>query len=130
MHGFSFVIITFITYNIFTGPTAATVDELMGNLMNTSEMYQTQRVTDIREEDEREARERVKREQDEAYEESLIADRAKDEARRAVEQQKQTEEMKVQQAAEQAKVINITPACKRKEFTILYLLFFLETDAP
>lgn len=91
-------------FNHFIGPNAATVDELMGNLMNTSEMYQTQRQTDIRDEDEREARERVKREQDEAYELSLIADRAKDEAKRAMEEQKLTEEMKVQEAAEQAKV--------------------------
>lgn len=69
-----------------------TVDELMGNLMHSIELFQTQQKSDVREEEEREARERVKREQDEAYEASLNADRAKDEAKRALEQQKINDE--------------------------------------
>jgi hypothetical protein len=74
-----------------SGQNAATVDELMGTLIHTTDMYET-------------ARERVKREQDEAYEASLQADRAKDEAKRAIEKQKLSEEMKQQLAAEQAQV--------------------------
>jgi len=91
--------------SVIYGPNAATVDDLLLSLMNTQEVYQSQRQGDIREEDEREARERVKREQDEAYEASLTADRAKDEAKRAMEQQKMNEEMKLQQAAEEAKML-------------------------
>jgi len=92
------------TNSLNVGSAAATVDELMGSLMNSSELYQTQRQSDIREEDEREARERVKREQDEAYEQSLQADRAKDEAKRATEQQKHNQEVERQNAADQAQV--------------------------
>jgi len=60
----------------------------MGSLINATEMFHAQQQIDIRDEEEREARERVKREQDEAYELSLIADRAKEENKRAIEQQK------------------------------------------
>jgi hypothetical protein len=87
-----------------SGQNAATVDELMGTLIHTTDMYETQRIGDVKEEEERDARERVKREQDEAYEASLQADRAKDEAKRAIEKQKLSEEMKQQLAAEQAQV--------------------------
>lgn len=38
-------------------------------------MYEEQLVVEVREEEERYARERVKMEQDEAYQESLLADR-------------------------------------------------------
>lgn len=46
------------------------------------EIYSDQRRTEVREESDREARELVKREQDAAYQESLQADRAKEEARK------------------------------------------------
>jgi len=68
------------------------VDETMGSLLNALELYRAQQIADIREEEEREARERVIREQNEAYQESLRADMAKDEARRAVEKQKRVDE--------------------------------------
>lgn len=74
----------FVKRNVGSG----TVDELMGSLINATEMFHAQQQIDIRDEEEREARERVKREQDEAYELSLIADRAKEENKRAIEQQK------------------------------------------
>lgn len=61
--------------------------------MNAVELFQSQQRSDIREEEEREAREQVKREQDLAYEASLAADRAKDESKRQIEQQKRMEEL-------------------------------------
>uniref|UniRef100_A0A5F9DB02 FAS-associated factor 1 n=1 Tax=Oryctolagus cuniculus TaxID=9986 RepID=A0A5F9DB02_RABIT len=57
-----------------------TVDELMMRLMAAMEIFTAQQQEDIKDEDEREARENVKREQDEAYRLSLEADRAKREA--------------------------------------------------
>jgi hypothetical protein len=86
--------------NVLSGSNFATVDELMGTLMHTVEMFQSQQRADVREEEEREARERVKREQDEAYQLSLSADRAKDEAKRMIEQQKKLEELEKKETAE------------------------------
>ncbi|XP_012677293.1 FAS-associated factor 1 [Clupea harengus] len=57
-----------------------TVDELMMRLMGAMEIFTSQQQEDIKDEDEREARELVKREQDEAYRLSLEADRKKREA--------------------------------------------------
>ncbi|XP_063057754.1 FAS-associated factor 1 isoform X2 [Engraulis encrasicolus] len=57
-----------------------TVDELMMRLMGAMEIFTAQQQEDIKDEDEREAREMVKREQDEAYRLSLEADRKKREA--------------------------------------------------
>jgi len=95
---------TLLLWLLFLGQNAATVDELMTTLIQATDMFQQQRIGDVREEEEREARERVKREQDEAYELSLQADRAKDEAKRAMEQEKLDEERKQRNAAEQAQV--------------------------
>uniref|UniRef100_I3M192 FAS-associated factor 1 n=1 Tax=Ictidomys tridecemlineatus TaxID=43179 RepID=I3M192_ICTTR len=64
--------------NVIQGNT--TVDELMMRLMAAMEIFSAQQQEDIKDEDEREARENVKREQDEAYRLSLEADRAKREA--------------------------------------------------
>jgi len=50
---------------------------MMFSLIHAHESFREQLQAEIQEEDEREARERVKREQDRAYEESLEADRAK-----------------------------------------------------
>ncbi|KAK1801201.1 hypothetical protein P4O66_022890, partial [Electrophorus voltai] len=61
--------------NVIQGNT--TVDELMMRLMGAMEIFTAQQQEDIRDEDEREAREMVKREQDEAYRLSLEADRKK-----------------------------------------------------
>uniref|UniRef100_A0A8C0PX49 UBX domain-containing protein n=1 Tax=Canis lupus familiaris TaxID=9615 RepID=A0A8C0PX49_CANLF len=64
--------------NVIQGNT--TVDELMMRLMAAMEIFTAQQQEDIKDEDERETRENVKREQDEAYRLSLEADRAKREA--------------------------------------------------
>lgn len=69
----------------------------MVNLLHALEMYRAQQGLDIREEEEREARERVIQEQNAAYQESLKADIAKDEAKRALEVQKQFEELERQE---------------------------------
>jgi len=86
--------------SVLSGSNFATVDELMGTLMHTVEMFQSQQSADVREEEEREAREYVKREQDEAYQASLAADRAKDEAKRMIEQQKKLEELQKKESEE------------------------------
>lgn len=57
-------------------------DELMSKLIDTINMYSDQRDVEVREESERAAREQVKMEQDVAYNESLEADRRKEEAKR------------------------------------------------
>ncbi|CAG7826609.1 unnamed protein product [Allacma fusca] len=77
---------TVITSNV------SSQDDLLSQLINVVEAFKSQQVHDIKDEKEREARELVKREQDAAYEASLNADRAKDEAKRALEVQKQREE--------------------------------------
>ncbi|XP_023674860.1 FAS-associated factor 1-like isoform X2 [Paramormyrops kingsleyae] len=64
--------------NVIQGNT--TVDELMMRLMGAMEIFTAQQQEDIKDEAEREAREMVKREQDEAYRLSLEADRRKREA--------------------------------------------------
>uniref|UniRef100_A0A8C5R4M7 DMRT like family A2 n=1 Tax=Leptobrachium leishanense TaxID=445787 RepID=A0A8C5R4M7_9ANUR len=64
--------------NVIQGNTS--VDELMMRLISAMELFSAQQQEDIKDEDEREARENVKREQDEAYRLSLEADRAKREA--------------------------------------------------
>ncbi|KAM8930562.1 FAS-associated factor 1 [Pelodytes ibericus] len=64
--------------NVIQGNTS--VDELMMRLISAMEIFTAQQQEDIKDEDEREARENVKREQDEAYRVSLEADRAKREA--------------------------------------------------
>lgn len=58
-------------------------------------MYSEQQRTDIREEDERAAREQVKFEQDVAYRESLEADRAKEEAKKQKELMQATERKRI-----------------------------------
>lgn len=59
------------------------VDELMGTLIHTHDMFTQQMSVEGREEGERRARESMMQEQDRAYHESLLADRAKEEAKRA-----------------------------------------------
>ncbi|GCC33758.1 FAS-associated factor 1 [Chiloscyllium punctatum] len=85
--------------NVIQGNT--TVDDLMMRLMNAMEIFTAQQQEDIRDEDEREARERVKREQDEAYRVSLEADRAKREAQeREMAEQERQEQIKKEQEEE------------------------------
>ncbi|XP_024936165.1 FAS-associated factor 1 isoform X2 [Cephus cinctus] len=71
------------------------VNELLTNLIQAVDVFQEQRRADIGFEEERQARERVKQEQDRAYQESLAADRAKEEA-------KQIQELIERQRKEQA----------------------------
>ncbi|XP_046840421.1 FAS-associated factor 1-like [Xenia sp. Carnegie-2017] len=74
-----------------------TVNEVMTTLLNARELFEESQRADMREEQERDAREAVKREQDEAYQESLRVDRAKEEERtrqenEALRVKKETEE--------------------------------------
>ncbi|XP_033213036.1 FAS-associated factor 1 [Belonocnema kinseyi] len=62
------------------------VSELLTNLIHAVDVFQEQRQADIEFEEERQARERVKQEQDKAYQESLAVDRAKEEAKQMHEQ--------------------------------------------
>ncbi|KAK0075269.1 hypothetical protein PV325_009280 [Microctonus aethiopoides] len=67
------------------------VNELLTNLIHAVDIFQEQRRIDIDAEEERLARERVKEEQDRAYQESLATDRAK-EAAKQMQQQLEKEE--------------------------------------
>ncbi|MGH0147149.1 UNVERIFIED_CONTAM: hypothetical protein FKN15_010246, partial [Acipenser sinensis] len=94
--------------NVIQGNT--TVDELMMRLMAAMEIFTAQQQEDIRDEDEREARELVKREQDEAYRVSLEADRAKDEREaRELVKREQDEAYRVSLEADRAKVTQLDP---------------------
>ena len=83
-------------------PGSLNVDEMMTQLLHAVEMFGEQQRVEIAEEDERAARESVKREQDEAYQLSLQADRAKEELKRQGEavKQRQEEEERVRKAQE------------------------------
>lgn len=72
------------------------VDDLLSQLMEASDMYGEQLKIELREENERLAREQVKLEQDAAYRESLEADRAKQEAKRQKELMMQTERQRLE----------------------------------
>ncbi|XP_069498321.1 FAS-associated factor 1 [Ambystoma mexicanum] len=85
--------------NVIQGNT--TVDELMMRQMAAMEIFTSQQQEDIKDEDERDAREKVKREQDEAYQVSLEADRAKREAQeREMAEQCRLEQMRKEQEEE------------------------------
>ncbi|KAM4642274.1 FAS-associated factor 1 isoform 2-T2 [Discoglossus pictus] len=85
--------------NVIQGNT--TVDELMMRLISAMEIFSAQQQEDIKDEDEREARENVKREQDEAYRLSLEADRAKREAQeREMAEQYRLEQIRKEQEEE------------------------------
>lgn len=72
------------------------VDDLLSQLMEASDMYGEQLKIELREENERLAREQVKLEQDAAYRESLEADRAKQEAKRQKELMMQSERRRLE----------------------------------
>ncbi|XP_018407962.1 PREDICTED: FAS-associated factor 1 isoform X2 [Nanorana parkeri] len=85
--------------NVIQGNTS--VDELMMRLISAMEIFSAQQQEDIKDEDEREARENVKREQDEAYRLSLEADRAKREAQeKEMAEQYRLEQIKKEQEEE------------------------------
>lgn len=85
------------------------LDDLYSSLIEARETYQEQLAVEIREEEERLAREQVKMEQDAAYHESLLADRAKEEAKRqkemmAATERKRLESEKAEADAEKARI--------------------------
>ncbi|EGI70162.1 PREDICTED: FAS-associated factor 1 isoform X1 [Acromyrmex echinatior] len=81
------------------------VNELLTNLVQAVDVFQEQRRADIGVEEERQARERVKQEQDRAYQESLAADRAKEEAKQIQEEleKKKKEQAENERLAEKAR---------------------------
>lgn len=72
------------------------LDDLYSSLIEARESYAEQMRIEILEEDQRQDRERVKMEQDEAYQESLLADRAKEEARKQKELMMATERSRLE----------------------------------
>ncbi|XP_050674608.1 FAS-associated factor 1 isoform X2 [Leptidea sinapis] len=76
-------------YSVINGNVG--VSELVGGLVEAIERFGSQRDEDVRVERERQARQRVKMEQDEAYEQSLEADRAKEEFKKQQEFEKNQE---------------------------------------
>lgn len=79
------------------------LDDLYSSLIEARESYAEQMRIEILEEDQRQDRERVKMEQDEAYQESLLADRAKEEARKQKELMIATERSRLE--SERAEMI-------------------------
>ncbi|XP_015372334.1 PREDICTED: FAS-associated factor 1 isoform X1 [Diuraphis noxia] len=61
------------------------ISELLSSLINAQEMFAIQQQIEIKEEGERNMREMIKVEQDEAYQQSLAIDRAKEETKRVQE---------------------------------------------
>ncbi|KAF4525991.1 hypothetical protein B566_EDAN000783, partial [Ephemera danica] len=77
------------------------VNDLMSSLIQVRERFAENQQQEIQEEEERNARETVKREQDEAYQQSLEIDRAKEEAKKAQEMAKVLEEQRVRSAQQE-----------------------------
>uniref|UniRef100_A0AAR2M5B0 UBX domain-containing protein n=1 Tax=Pygocentrus nattereri TaxID=42514 RepID=A0AAR2M5B0_PYGNA len=84
------------------------LDELMMRLMGAMEIFTAQQQEDIRDEDEREAREMVKREQDEAYRLSLEADRKKREAQEREEAEQVRQERIRKEQEEEREAIRLS----------------------
>merc|ERR1711976_266513 len=78
------------------------LDELMSRLLAAYDQYQAQVSVEIREEEEREARNAVKREQDLAFEMSLQADREKEAAREKEEADRLAKEAEERKQKEKA----------------------------
>lgn len=81
------------------------VNELLTNLLHAVDVFQEKRRADIWVEGERQAREKVKQEQDRAYQESLAADRAKEEAKQMQEEleKRKKEQVENERLAEEAR---------------------------
>lgn len=86
-------------------------DELLNKLIDTMNMYGEQRDVEVREENERAAREAVKMEQDEAYQESLDADRRKEETKREREREEASERQRV--ATEERETAELREAARQ-----------------
>lgn len=81
------------------------MDDLLNKLMDTMKLYSEQRDVEVREEDERAARELVKMEQDAAYHESLEADRRKEEAKQQKERAIATERQRLESERQEIEMI-------------------------
>merc|ERR1712038_1530421 len=68
------------------------LDELMSRLISAQETYQSQLALEIKEDEERAARDAVKREQDLAFEMSLVADREKEATKKREEEERMEQE--------------------------------------
>ncbi|KAK6624778.1 hypothetical protein RUM44_011638 [Polyplax serrata] len=88
------------------------VNELMASLTEAVDVFTMQQKIEIKEEDERTAREMIKFEQDAAYRESLERDRAKEEARK---QQEMMETQEKEKAEKQKKLEEAKKEAERLE---------------
>ncbi|CAG9564208.1 unnamed protein product [Danaus chrysippus] len=90
-------------YSVINGNVG--VSELVGGLVEALERFAVQRAEDARVERERDARQKVKREQDEAYQRSLEADRAKEEIKKQqeLERNQELERAELERLMEEAK---------------------------
>jgi len=127
-------------YSVIHG--TVSVDELLTNLIQAVDVFNEQMSLEMREEEEREAREIVKREQDEAYRASLEIDRAKAEAKKVEqekverlqreqeaqikEQQQQQEQAEAQKEAHRKHVLStLTPEPPESQPQVVVLRFRL-----
>lgn len=81
------------------------IDDLLNKLMDTIKLYSEQRDVEMREEDERAARELVKMEQDAAYHESLEADRRKEEEKKQKERAIASERQRLESERQEIEMI-------------------------
>lgn len=80
-------------------------DELLNKLIDVIKLFSDQRDVELREEDERAARELVKMEQDAAYHESLEADRRKEEAKKQKEHAIATERRRLESERQEIEMV-------------------------
>lgn len=80
-------------------------DELLNKLIDVIKLFSDQRDVELREEDERAARELVKMEQDAAYHESLEADRRKEEAKQQKEHAIATERKRLESERQEIEMV-------------------------
>lgn len=78
------------------------ISELLSSLINAQEMFAMQQQIEIKEEGERNMREMIKVEQDEAYRQSLAIDRAKEETRRVQEMEEKAIRSQIESQERQA----------------------------
>lgn len=81
------------------------IDDLLNKLMDAIKLYSEQRDVEVREEDERAARELVKMEQDAAYHESLEADRRKEEEKKQKEREIATERQRKESERQEIEMV-------------------------
>ncbi|XP_050538185.1 FAS-associated factor 1 [Daktulosphaira vitifoliae] len=78
------------------------ISELLSSLINAQEMFAMQQQVEIKEEGERNLREMIKVEQDEAYQQSLAIDRAKEEAKKMQEMEEEAIRSQIEYQEKQA----------------------------